>query len=206
VSALVFDGATVLTPGIVLGMQPTPRADRQRLQVLVRQHSGQFRTEEYLVHGSQSSTRTHHDYIGTPDAELRDTWNSLALWNLLEIEAGMRGPQGGDAVRLTTAWYEAQAGDIGVLDGFAGEPAERDQGSITFNPRTFRGQTSSGRTVVRASGGPASISTPVSELVKTGATVTLTVLRWGPGGPGRGRDQEHTVTVPVWDWTPGAQS
>jgi hypothetical protein len=206
VSALLYDGATVLTPGIVLGLQPTQRADRQRLRVLVRKHSGQFHTEEYLVHAAQSQARIRHDYVGVPDAHLREVWDGLALWDLLEIEAGLRGPQGGDAVRLTTAWYEAEAGAIGVVNGFVGEPPERDQGSITFHARTFRGQTNAGRIVVAASGGPASISTPVSELVKTGTTVTLTVWRWRPGGPGAGRDQEYQVTVPVWDWTPGARS
>jgi len=204
VSALISDGGPVLTPGIVVGLEPTPRAGCLRLRVLVRKASGEFHTEEYLVHGSQSAARVRHDYVGSPDAEVRDAWNGLALWDVLEIQAGLRGPQGGDAVRLTMPWHGAVAGDIGVLNGYVAERPERDQGSITFNPRTFRDAATSGRTVVRASGGPASISTPVSKLVATGETVTLTVWRWRPGGPGAGRDEEYTVTVPLWDWTPGA--
>src|SRR5437763_3327409 len=81
-----------------------------------------------------------------------------------------------------------------------------DRGRITFNASTYRGPTRRGRILVQASGGPGSISTPLSELTKTGQTVTLPVWRWQPGGPGPGRGQEYTVTVPVWDWTPGVSS
>jgi hypothetical protein len=206
VSALVYDGGTVLTPGVVLGLQPAHTAGRLMLRVLVRRRGGQFRTEEYLVRASAPAARVHHDYIAIPGDELRQTWDGLALWDLLDIQAGLRGPQGGDAVRLTTAWYEANAGDIGVLDGFVGQPPPRRQGRITFNARTFRGPTRRGRILVQASGGPGSISTPLSELTKTGQTVTLPVWRWQPGGPGPARGQEYTVTVPVWDWTPGVSS
>jgi hypothetical protein len=60
--------------------------------------------------------------------------------------------------------------------------------------------------VVQASGGPASISTPLAELTKTGQPVRLPVWRWRRGGPGRGRSEEYTVSVALWDWTPGVAS
>ncbi len=204
VSALVNDGGTVLVPGIVLSLERGQR--HSQLHVLVRKGSGAFHTEEYLVPGATPSARIRHDYVGVPGARLRQVWTDLALWDLLEIEARLRGPQGGDAVRLTTPWHGADTGDIGVLDGFVGQPPQGQQGSITFNPRTFRGPGHQGRIVVQASGGPASISTPVRDLTKTGQPVTLPVWRWQPGGPGPGRDEEYTVTVPLWDWTPGASS
>ncbi len=206
VSALVYDAGTVLTPGVVLGPQPSRRAGRFVLRVLIRRRSGEFHIEEYLVPGWAPAARIRHDYVGVPGDELRQTWEGLALWDLLEIEAGLRGPHGGDAVRLTTAWYEANAGDIGVLDGFVGQPPPRGQGRITFNASTFRGPTRRGRILVQASGGPGSITTPLSDLAKTGQTATLPVWRWQPGAPGSGRGQEYTVTVPVWDWTPGVSS
>lgn len=109
-------------------------------------------------------------------------------------------------MRLTAPWQGANTGDIGVLDGWVGRTPPREQGRITFNAGTFRGPTRRGRILVQASGGPASISTPLRELAKTGQTVTLTVWRWRHGGPGPGLDEQYTVTVPVWDWTPGASS
>jgi hypothetical protein len=206
VSALVYDAGTVLTPGVVLGLQPSRRAGRFVLRVLIRRRSGEFHIEEYLVPGWAPAACIRHDYVGVPGDELRQTWDALALWDLLDIEAGLRGPQGGDAVRLTTAWNKAKAGDIGVLDGFVGQPPPRGQGRITFNASTFRGPTRRGRILVQASGGPGSISTPLSELTKTGQTVKLPVWRWQPRGPGPGRGQEYTVTVAVWDWTPRVSS
>jgi hypothetical protein len=200
VSALIYDGGTVLVPGIVLDCAPGAR--NQRLRVLVRRSSGTFHTEEYLVAGTATSGRIRHDCVGVPGDELRQAWTDLAMWDLLDIEAGPRGPQGGDAVRLTTAWYEANVGDIGVLDGFVGQPPPGGAASITFNPATFRGAANGGHVLVRASGGPASISTPLRELTKTGQPQPLPV--WRRGRPGRGRRQEYTVTVPLWDWTPGS--
>jgi hypothetical protein len=123
--------------------------------------------------------------------------------------AGRRGrtawTAGGDAVRLTTPWYEADADDIGVLGDFVGQPAP-GEGSITFHPSTFRGPSRDGRILVRVSGGPGSISTPLAELTKTSQLVQLPVWRWRDGVPGRGRTQPYTVTVPLWDWTPGSRS
>lgn len=175
VSALIYDGGTALVPGIVLDRAPGAR--NQRLRVLVRRSSGTFHAEEYLVPGTATSGRIRHDYVGVPGDELRQAWTDLAMWDLLDIEAGLRGPQGGDAVRLTTAWYEANAGDIGVLDGFVGQPPPGGTASITFNPTILRGPATGGHVLVRASGGPASISTPLRELTKT---------------------------VALWDWTPGS--
>jgi hypothetical protein len=208
VSALVYDAGTVLTPGLVLDLRPTKRADRLTLRVLVRRRSGEFHIEEYLVSASASAAHIRHDYVGVPGDELRQTWNGLALWDLLEIEADLRGPQGGDAVCLTTPWQGASTGDIGVLDGVVGQTPPREQGRITFNATTFRGPTRRGRILVQASGGPASISTSLRELGKTGRTVTLTVWRWQHSGPGLGLglDEGYTVAVPVWEWTPGAWS
>jgi len=200
----MYDAGTVLVPGIVLGLAPGRRS--RRLRVLVRRSSGTFHTEEYLAPGAALSDRIRHDYVGVPGDELRQAWTDLVLWDLLEIEAGLRGPQGGDAVRLTTAWQGANPGDIGVLGGFVGQTPPGDAGSITFNPVTFRGPAADGRILVQASGGPASISTPVRELTKTGQPVALPVWRWRRGGPGRGRGEEYTVTVPLWDWTPRRSS
>lgn len=200
VSALVYDTGTALVPGIVLGL--TPGSRRHQLNVLVRLSTRRYRTEEYLVPATASTRSIRHDYVGLPGARLRQVWTDLALWDLLDIEAGLRGPQGGDAVRLTTAWHEADAGDIGVLDGFVGEPLP-GAGSITLHPSTFRGPSHDGRIVVRASGGPGSISTPLGELTKTGEPTQLPVWHWRDGIPGRGRAQPATVTVPLWDWTPG---
>jgi hypothetical protein len=63
---------------------------------------------------------------------------------------------------------------------------------------------------VRASGGPGSIRTPLTELTKTGRPVQLPVWQWRSGsprpGPDPGRAQQYTVTVPLWDWTPGTPS
>ena len=204
VSALVNDAGTALVPGIVLGL--VPGEHHQRLQVLVRLSSAGFCTEEYLVPQTVSTGYIRHDYVGVPGDELRQVWTDRAMWDLLEIEAGLRGPQAGDAVRLTTAWHQADAGDVGVLDGYVGQALTDDAGSVTFNASTIRTPASDGRILVRASGGPASIATPLRELTKTGQTVQLQVWRWQRGGPGRKRRQNYTVTVPVWDWTPGTPS
>jgi hypothetical protein len=201
VAALVYDTGTALVPGIVVGLSRGAR--RHRLRVLVRVGSGTFRTEEYLVPATASTSSIRHDYVGLPATQLRQVWTEAALWDLLDIEAGLRGPQGGDAVRLTTPWHEARTGDIGVLDGFVGQPLP-GEGSITFNPSTFRGPSGDGRIVVRASGGPGSISTPLSELTRTGQPAQLRVWRWRDGRPGRGQAQQYTVTVPLWAWAPGA--
>jgi hypothetical protein len=203
VTALVNETGTVLVPGIVLGL--THDTARHRLQVLVRLSSGTFRTEEYLTPATMSTGSIRHDYLALPGAKLRQVWTDLALWDLLDVEAGLRGPQGGDAVRLTTDWYEANAGDIGVLGGFVDQPLP-GEGSITFNPSTFRGPSQNGRIVVQVSGGPGSISTPLAELTKTGQPIQLPVWQWRNGVPGRGRAQPYTVTVPLWDWTPGRTS
>jgi hypothetical protein len=53
---------------------------------------------------------------------------------------------------------------------FRGQTPPRQQGRIAFNATTFRGPTRRGRILVQASGGPASISTPLRELGKTGRT------------------------------------
>jgi len=200
VTALVNDHGTVLVPGIVLGL--THDTARHRLQVLVRLSSGTFRTEEYLTPATMSTGSIRHDYLALPGAKLRQVWTDVALWDLLDVEAGLRGPQGGDAVRLTTDWYEANAGDIGVLGGFVDQPLP-GEGPITFNASTFRGPSQNGRIVVQVSGGPGSISTPLAELTKTGQPIQLPVWQWRNGIPGRGRAQPYTVTVPLWDWTPG---
>jgi hypothetical protein len=206
VSALVYDAGTVLTPGLVLDLRPTQRPGRLTLRVLVCRRCGEFHTETYLVPAWAPPAHIRHDYVGLPSDELRQIWSDLALRDLLEIEAGLRGPPGGDAVRLSAPWQGANTGDIGVLDGCVGQRPPREQGRITFNARTFREPTRRGRILVQASGGPASISTPLRELAKTGQTVTLPVWRWRHGGTGPGLDEEYTVTVPVWDWTPGVSS
>jgi hypothetical protein len=110
------------------------------------------------------------------------------------------GPHGAS---FRPQWLQAAAGDIGVLDGYVGQALPDDGGSVTFNASTIRAPATGGRVLVRASGGPASISTPLRELAKTGQTVKLPVWRWRRGGPGRQRRQDYTVTVPVGDWTPG---
>jgi hypothetical protein len=96
-----------------------------------------------VLSSTGSTSRIRHDYIGLPGAHLRRVWTDLALWDLLEIEAGLRGPQAGDAVRPTTVWHEANPGDIGVLEGFVGQPLLGED-SITFHASTFRGPSSDG--------------------------------------------------------------
>lgn len=199
VSALVYDSGTALVPGLVLAL--TPGGRRHQLTVLVRLSAGSFRTEEYPLPATTSTSRIRHDDVGLPGARLRQAWTDLALWDLLDIEAGLRGPQGGDAVRLTPPWYEAGPGDVGVLDGFVGQPLPGD-GSITLHPSTFRGPSPDGQFVVRACGIPGSISTPLTQLTKTGQPVDVPVWRWRDGLPGRGREQRWTVTVQLWEWTP----
>ncbi len=203
VCALVYDTDMIQVPGILLHL--TPGTLHHQLTVLVRLSTGTFRTEEYLLPPTRSTNRIRHNYLGLPGARLRQAWTDLALWDLLDIQAGLRGPRGGDAVRLTAAWHDADPGDIGVLDGFVGQPLP-GEGSITFHPSTFRGRAHDGRIVVRASGHPGSISTPLAELTATGQPTQLAVWQWRDGIPGRGRAQPYTVTVPLWDWTPGTPS
>ena len=85
-SALVYDAGTVLTPGVVLGLQPSRRAGRFVLRVLIRRRSGEFHIEEYLVPGWAPAACIRHDYVGVPGDELRQTWDALALWDLQDIE------------------------------------------------------------------------------------------------------------------------
>jgi hypothetical protein len=142
VCALVYDTGTIQVPGIVLHL--TPGTHYHQLTVLVRLSTGTFRTEEYLLPPTRSTNRIRHNYLGLPGARLRQAWTDLALWDLLEIPAGLRGPQGGDAVRLTTAWHDADPGDIGVLDGFVGQPLPAKDPSRFTPALSAAGRTTAG--------------------------------------------------------------
>jgi hypothetical protein len=66
VTALVHDPSTVQVPGIVLAL--TPGARQHRLQVLVRITTDAFRTEEYLVPATAStSSIQHHNAVEVID-------------------------------------------------------------------------------------------------------------------------------------------
>lgn len=118
---------------------------------------------------------------------------------LCDGEYQLTPPLAGDAIRLAAPWRWAarsvRVGDMGVLDGFVGKPSE--QGSVIFHARSFRDDH-----VVSSSGGPGTISTPITELTRTEDTTTMTVWQWRDGIAGAGKGIEYAITVPVWDWHP----
>lgn len=120
---------------------------------------------------------------------------------LCEGEPKPAPPLPGDAIRLASRWRWAEpmvkVGEIGVLDGLVGKPGPG--GSICFRARPFRDDT-----VVRSSGGPATIWTSVDELTRTDDTKTLSVWEWRDGIARAHNSVGYTITVPVWDWHPTA--
>ncbi len=115
-----------------------------------------------------------------------------------------RRPQGGDAVRLAAPWRAGNlsAGEIGVLQGVAGQTPADGVCVIVFNHRTFRGQDEPQRPERVSSTGVYTTAMALNELRPTDETTTLTVWRWNNQGPGPGNRVEYTVTVPVWEWEP----
>lgn len=109
-------------------------------------------------------------------------------------------PMPGDAVRLTGGFMFAKPGAIGIIGGIVGQ-FEEDL-HICFAYSAFRGGPyggAIGRDYVSCSGGPATIATPVEELVYTGETMPISFWRW-KDAPRAGGGVHYTLEVPVWDW------
>jgi hypothetical protein len=197
VVATVLDPHAIDVPGVVLGLQPGTAT--HQLQVLVRCTRGTFHTATYDIPATTPApTTVHHTHLHLPGARLRQAWTDLAMWDLLDIAAGRRGPQGGDAVRLITPVRQLGAGEIGVLLGDLGRPLRFEVATIVVHPATAAtlGQGS----LASASGHL--VLLPVRELTATGQPVALPVWRWHSFAPGRPAEADP-VTVPLWNWTPG---
>lgn len=114
--------------------------------------------------------------------------------------------RGGDAVRLTREWSIAKAGEIGIIGGRTDE-CQTDL-HITFNASCFRGRSSGYAPAaepeyVSCSGGPATISTPVSRLRAPGPGLAAFVRRrfwqW-KDLPRGGGGFDYELDVPLWEW------
>lgn len=118
-------------------------------------------------------------------------------------------PMPGDAVRLTTPWYEADAGAIGILGGVAGE--FDDEPELTFRVSSaFRGPAHEhlpldAQEIVECSGGPGLFLPDVAALTWTGLSHTQRFWRW-VDFPRGGGGVAYTLDVPLWDWTPPTRS
>lgn len=112
------------------------------------------------------------------------------------LEARRAWPMAGDCVMLTADWAGARAGDIGVIDGYLGQRAGK--ASITWNASVHCTST-----MVRCSGGPATIETDLAELVPTTGLCSVEV--WDTRGSlasGRAERVSLAVEGRLWHWTP----
>ena len=111
-----------------------------------------------------------------------------------------RFPRGGDAVVLLSPWEWAgslvNVGDIGIIDGLVRKSATEDV-QITFRYSAFNDGE-----VCQCSGGPGTISTPITELFRMPGLKKITFWRWKNGIPGAGRGCHYEKEVPVWGWNP----
>ena len=111
-----------------------------------------------------------------------------------------RFPRGGDAVVLLSPWKWAgslvNVGDIGIIDGMVQENATEDV-QITFRYSAFNDGE-----VCSVSGGPGTISTPITELFRMPGQKEIVFWRWKHGIPGANRGCHYQKLVPVWGWTP----
>ena len=111
-----------------------------------------------------------------------------------------RFPRGGDAVVLLSPWQWAgslvNVGDIGIIGGMVQENATENV-QITFRYSAFNDGE-----VCSVSGGPGTISTPITELFRMPDQRMVTFWRWKNGIPGSGRGCRYQRMVPVWGWNP----
>jgi hypothetical protein len=109
-------------------------------------------------------------------------------------------PRGADVARLRSQWKWAgpcvKIGDYGFIDGCVREEYLISV-SITFNTVPFVDES-----FCSASGGPGSISTPISELTPTDERVALRCWRWTDGRARAHNGAEYIRVCRVWDWYP----
>lgn len=209
ICVVTVDAGTVTTPGLVLGLRPTHHSDRMLLEVLLRRRHGVFVVEDYPVPTPATDPGwIRHQALMVPGPRLREAWTQLALWELLEIHAGLREPHGGDAVLWMSTWGGVPAGAIGVIQGRVGHTPSNGYGLVSVGGRLFRGPTRRGRLLAHTHDPDRTRRVALRDLTATGRTQVLRTWSWSPDAPdapGVVGMRVATVTVPLWQWPPAPQ-